>query len=118
MKPAETSPHSTGRLDLFLKWSGLVRRRSLAKWLCDRGAVRVNGLVARAGRPVGCGDRIRMPRNHRWIEVEVLRLPPQLASPAERRRRIFEEVEIFRILSESPRTEEHNSPSGEFSSLD
>ncbi len=43
------------RLDLYLKLSRLVPRRTGAKELCDAGEVRVNGLGAKAGRDVHAG---------------------------------------------------------------
>lgn len=63
------------RLDLFLKWSGLIRRRTLSKWLCERGAIRVNEQVAKPGRAVTVGDRILILRGDRRQMVEVLDLP-------------------------------------------
>jgi len=38
------------RLDLFLKMSRLIKRRSLAKEICDAGCVQINGRIAKAGR--------------------------------------------------------------------
>ena len=62
------------RLDLFLKWSRVILRRSLAKDTCDAGRVVVNGQEAKAGREVRVGDiiSIRFPRRTmtfriRWI---------------------------------------------------
>ena len=59
------------RLDLFLKWSRLILRRTLAKDTCDAGRVTVNGLEARAGREVHVGDTIcvRMPRRQLTLRV-------------------------------------------------
>ena len=48
------------RLDLYLKMSRLVPRRTGAKELCDAGEVMVNGLAAKAGRDVHPGDRITL----------------------------------------------------------
>ena len=52
------------RLDLFLKWSRVILRRTLAKETCDAGRVMVNGQEASAGRDVHVGDTVsvRMPR--------------------------------------------------------
>jgi ribosomal 50S subunit-recycling heat shock protein len=70
------------RLDLFLKWSGLVRRRTLSKWMCERGAIRVNEQTAKPGRAVSVGDRIAILRGDRRLLVEVLHLPARaLARP-------------------------------------
>ncbi len=66
------------RLDVFLKWSGLVRRRTLAKWMCERGSIRVNGQVAKAGRFVGVGDRLEILRARDRLKVEIVQLPAHL----------------------------------------
>jgi ribosomal 50S subunit-recycling heat shock protein len=64
------------RLDLFLKWSRIILRRTLAKETCDAGRVTVNDLSAGAGRDVRVGDRvsIRLPR--RVLQVRIRSIPP------------------------------------------
>jgi ribosomal 50S subunit-recycling heat shock protein len=63
------------RLDLFLKWSRIVLRRTLAKEMCDAGRVSVNGTEARAAREVRAGDTVdvRLPR--RRLRVRVRSIP-------------------------------------------
>ncbi len=63
------------RLDLYLKLSRLVPRRSGAKELCDAGEVTVNGQTAKAGREVSPGDRIALLLPTRELTVEILALP-------------------------------------------
>ncbi len=63
------------RLDLFLKTSRLVKRRSLAKVLCEDGKIRVGGLPAKAARQVRVGDRIELDLGRRHVVVEVLGVP-------------------------------------------
>lgn len=46
------------RLDQFLNKSGIFKRRALAKELCDRGAVELNGRVAKASHEVKAGDTL------------------------------------------------------------
>ena len=59
------------RLDMFLKWSRVILRRSLAKETCDAGRVTVNGQEAKAGREVQVGDTvsIRLPRRQLTFRV-------------------------------------------------
>ena len=59
------------RLDLFLKWSRVILRRTLAKENCDAGRVTVNGQEARAGREIRIGDTvsIRLPRRQLTFRV-------------------------------------------------
>ena len=68
------------RLDKFLQVSRLVKRRTIANTLCSRGAISINGHVAKAGRMLAVGDVIRLPHPSGVEEVpvpeyEVLELP-------------------------------------------
>lgn len=63
------------RLDLYLKKACLVRQRSVAKALCDAGAVRLNDFMAKASQTVSPGDRIRLLMGGRELELRVLELP-------------------------------------------
>lgn len=60
------------RLDKYLQVSRLVKRRTLAKELCDAGRVQINGRVAKAGAEVKEGDVIHLAVGMRWRRVEVL----------------------------------------------
>jgi ribosomal 50S subunit-recycling heat shock protein len=64
------------RLDLFLKWSRIILRRTLAKEMCDAGRVRVNGNEARAGREVRVGDTIEVRLPRRRLRLRILSIPP------------------------------------------
>ena len=48
------------RLDLFLKASRLIARRSLAQKFCDAGLVKVNDLTAKSSREIKVGDEIEI----------------------------------------------------------
>lgn len=63
------------RLDLFLKSSRLILRRSLAQEFCDAGLVKVNGLIAKSAREVKAGDEIEIKRSNRLLKVRVLEIP-------------------------------------------
>lgn len=82
------------RLDLYLKLSRLIPRRTGAKELCDAGEVRVNGQPAKAGRTVQPGDRITLQLPSREVTVEILELPAgkSVAKAAAR--------ELFRVIGE------------------
>ena len=64
------------RLDLFLKWSRVILRRTLAKDTCDAGRVTVNGQEARAGREVHVGDTISVQLARRRLTFRVRSIPP------------------------------------------
>lgn len=70
------------RLDLFLKTSRLVKRRTVAQELIEAGCVLLNGQPAKPSREVRTGDRIMLRFTSRTIEVEVLAVPLSSKRPA------------------------------------
>lgn len=46
------------RLDLFLKDSRIIKRRTIAKEYCERGLVKVNDKVAKPSYDVKSGDAL------------------------------------------------------------
>ena len=48
------------RIDKFLKVSRIIKRRTVAKEVCDGGKVKVNGRVAKAGTDVVAGDELEI----------------------------------------------------------
>lgn len=63
------------RLDLFLKISRLVKRRAVARSLCDAGRVAVNGHESKPGKELRQGDVVEILFNAKRVELEVLSLP-------------------------------------------
>jgi ribosomal 50S subunit-recycling heat shock protein len=59
------------RLDLFLKRSRVIPRRTVAHEICDHGGIWVNGRVAKGSRLVKVGDLIqwRLPGKVRSLKV-------------------------------------------------
>ncbi|NLK52132.1 MAG: RNA-binding S4 domain-containing protein [Syntrophomonadaceae bacterium] len=62
------------RLDKFLKVSRLIKRRTVAKEVCDAGRVLVNGRPAKAGAEVKPGDLITLGFGAKQLQVEVIAL--------------------------------------------
>ena len=88
------------RLDLFLKWSRIILRRTLAKEMCDAGRVRVNGNEARAGREVRVGDTLDVHLPRRKLKVRIRSIP--LRAPGkEGGREMLELLEDRRDSSDS-----------------
>lgn len=71
------------RLDVFLKQSRLIKRRTLAKELCDEGVVLLNGRTARAGHEVSPGDALVLNLRSRRLEVVVKVVPERPPSSTE-----------------------------------
>jgi ribosomal 50S subunit-recycling heat shock protein len=59
------------RLDKFLKVSRLVKRRTLAKEVCDQGRVTVNGQVAKSSSNVKVGDELTIRYGNKLVTVKV-----------------------------------------------
>lgn len=62
------------RLDKFLKVSRLIKRRSVAKQVCDGGLVMLNGRAAKASSEVKEGDVIEIRygesvKSYRVVEI-------------------------------------------------
>jgi len=63
------------RLDLFLKASRLILRRSLAQQFCDAGMVKLNGQKAKSAREVKEADEIEIRKSNRVLKIRVLKVP-------------------------------------------
>ncbi|KMJ56626.1 hypothetical protein AB685_20825 [Bacillus sp. LL01] len=59
------------RLDKFLKVSRLIKRRTLAKEVCDQGRITINGLQAKAGSNVKPGDELIVRFGQKLVTVEI-----------------------------------------------
>lgn len=81
------------RLDKYLKVSRVIKRRTLAKEICDRGQVEVNGRSAKAGTDIKPGDTVSINFGNRKIKLEVVsvreNVPAKLAS------------ELYKMLEDS-----------------
>ena len=71
------------RLDLYLKYSRLAPRRTVAQHMCEAGAVTINGLKAKSGREVREGDELTIRRRDLLTTVRVVRIPERPPSKAQ-----------------------------------
>lgn len=60
------------RLDIFLKVSRLIKRRTVANEACDAGRVLVNDRPAKASAQVKAGDVLEIQFGSKSVRVEVL----------------------------------------------
>ena len=63
---------------------GVVKRRALAKTLCDSGAVTLNGRRAKAAATVAAGDKLEVRLRARTSTYEVLQVPTGSVKKEER----------------------------------
>ncbi|MBG9802071.1 RNA-binding S4 domain-containing protein [Brevibacillus laterosporus] len=59
------------RLDKFLKVSRLIKRRTLAKDVCDQGRVEINERTAKASSNIKVGDSISIRFGQKIVTVKV-----------------------------------------------
>lgn len=64
------------RIDKFLKVSRLVKRREVAKQLCDAGDIQINGKVAKPSSEVENGDRLLLHLGRHTIDVIIKEVRP------------------------------------------
>lgn len=79
------------RLDKFLKVSRVIKRRTLAKEVCDRGQAMVNGRVAKAGTEVKAGDILSIDFGHRMLRFEVVEVRENI--PAKQAAELYKMLE-------------------------
>lgn len=59
------------RLDKFLKVSRLIKRRTVAKEMADKGRIMVNNLPSKASTTVKVGDTLVITYGNKKITVQV-----------------------------------------------
>jgi ribosomal 50S subunit-recycling heat shock protein len=62
------------RVDKFLKLSRLIKRRTVAKDVSDKGRVWVNGREAKASTHVKVGDELQIQFGQKLLKVKVEQL--------------------------------------------
>jgi len=88
------------RLDLFLKASRLVKRRTLAKEYCLRGWIQLNNHTAKPAALVGEGDLISLHLWSRKKTVRVIQIPDKMIS----RKNMPELYQVIEDIDESEET--------------
>ncbi|MBE6133416.1 MAG: RNA-binding S4 domain-containing protein [Erysipelotrichaceae bacterium] len=59
------------RLDLCLKHSGIVKRRTVAKYFCERGLVKINDRVGKPSSEVKDGDYVSIKYGEKEVRMQV-----------------------------------------------
>lgn len=62
------------RLDKFLKVSRIIKRRTLAKEVCDGGRVFINDQVAKAGSEIKVGDILSIRFGQKLVTAKIERI--------------------------------------------
>jgi ribosomal 50S subunit-recycling heat shock protein len=78
------------RLDKFLKVSRIIKRRTLAKEICDAGKILINERPAKASSEVKPQDELTLDFGTRIRKVRVLDTPK--TASAENAKSMYEEI--------------------------
>lgn len=62
------------RIDKYLKLTRLIKRRTVAKELLDRGIFTINGRVAKPSSEINEGDIVVLPLGRHKLTIKVVRL--------------------------------------------
>ena len=62
------------RVDKYLKLTRLIKRRTVAKELLDRGIFQINGKTAKPSSEINEGDVIVLPLGRHELTVKVLKI--------------------------------------------
>ncbi|MDS1030270.1 RNA-binding S4 domain-containing protein [Bacillota bacterium LX-D] len=81
------------RLDKYLKISRIIKRRTIAKEVCDSGRVLLNGRPAKAGTEVKTEDVLKIDLGIKEIEVKILATPETV--------RANEAKDLYEVLQET-----------------
>ncbi|KRL06240.1 RNA-binding S4 domain-containing protein [Liquorilactobacillus oeni] len=60
------------RLDKFLKVSRIIKRRTVAKEIADKGRITVNGRAAKSSTNIGVGDVLVINFGNKVLSLKVL----------------------------------------------
>ena len=59
------------RLDLVLKQTRIIKRRTIAKEICDAGKISVNGKVGKPSTEVNDGDILELHLGQKILKVKI-----------------------------------------------
>lgn len=81
------------RLDKFLKISRIIKRRTVAKEVADKGRIQVNGKLAKSSTDVKVGDQLLIQFGNKVLEVAVEELHESTKKD--------DAAKMYRIISET-----------------
>ncbi|WP_035054710.1 RNA-binding S4 domain-containing protein [Carnobacterium pleistocenium] len=88
------------RLDKFLKVSRIIKRRTIAKEVADKGRIQINGLAAKSSSDVKVGDELTIAFGNKTLVVRIDKIVETTKKE--------ESKEMFSIISETQREELNN----------
>ncbi|HEL2402932.1 TPA: RNA-binding S4 domain-containing protein [Streptococcus suis] len=62
------------RLDKYLKVSRIIKRRTVAKEVADKGRIKVNGILAKSSTDLKVDDHVEIQFGNKLLTVKVLEM--------------------------------------------
>ncbi|CYW08200.1 RNA-binding S4 domain-containing protein [Streptococcus suis] len=62
------------RLDKYLKVSRIIKRRTVAKEVADKGRIKVNGILAKSSTDLKVNDLVEIQFGNKLLTVKVLEM--------------------------------------------
>lgn len=62
------------RLDKYLKVSRIIKRRTVAKEVADKGRIKINGILAKSSTDLKMNDQIEIQFGNKLLTVKVLEM--------------------------------------------
>lgn len=81
------------RLDKYLKVSRIIKRRSVAKEVSDKGRIKVNGILAKSSTDLKINDTIEVRFGNKLLTVRVLEMKDSTKKE--------DAVKMYEIISET-----------------
>lgn len=81
------------RLDKFLKVSRLIKRRTVAKEMADKGRIKINQIVGKSSSVVKLGDELTISYGNKELIVQIDRIEETTKKELAK--------EMYHILSET-----------------
>lgn len=87
------------RLDKFLKISRIIKRRTIAKEVADKGRIQVNGLVAKSSSDVKVGDELTISFGNKTMIMKIDKIVESTKKE--------ETKEMYTVISEMLKSDEN-----------